>query len=59
MMMRCLTFFSFSFFCSMGLAGVRDNDNIKFFETKKPLAVAYFDIDYIRNAKGSNYWRNR
>lgn len=25
----------------------------------KDLLVAYFDVDYERNAKGTNYWRNR
>uniref|UniRef100_A0A3Q3X2F3 Protein disulfide-isomerase n=1 Tax=Mola mola TaxID=94237 RepID=A0A3Q3X2F3_MOLML len=25
----------------------------------KDLLVAYYDIDYVRNPKGSNYWRNR
>ena len=43
----------------MGLAGVRTNDNKEFFDTKSPLVVVYFDVDYEHNAKGSNYWRNR
>lgn len=43
----------------MGLAGVRNADNMMFFEAKKPLVVAYYDVDYTHNAKGSNYWRNR
>ena len=21
--------------------------------------VAYYDVDYVKNAKGTNYWRNR
>lgn len=25
----------------------------------KDLLVVYYDVDYIRNPKGSNYWRNR
>lgn len=25
----------------------------------KDLLVAYYDVDYEKNAKGSNYWRNR
>lgn len=25
----------------------------------KDLLVAYYDVDYERNPKGSNYWRNR
>ena len=35
----------------MGLAGVRDRDNIQFFD-KKPLVVVYYDVDYVRNPKG-------
>lgn len=54
-----MKFFPLPLSYSMGLAGVRNNDNMKFFDNKKPLAVVYFDIDYARNAKGSNYWRNR
>ena len=37
---------------SMGLAGVRDSDNVQFFDSKKPLCVVYFDIDYEMNPKG-------
>lgn len=37
---------------SMGLAGIRNMDNMQFFDEKKPLAVVYFDIDYVRNPKG-------
>ena len=44
-------------YCSMGLAGIRDTDNDKYFNN--PLVVVYFNIDYTHNAKGSNYWRNR
>lgn len=25
----------------------------------RDLLVAYYDVDYEKNAKGSNYWRNR
>ena len=25
----------------------------------KDLLVAYYDVDYEKNPKGSNYWRNR
>lgn len=25
----------------------------------KDLLVAYYDVDYDKNPKGSNYWRNR
>lgn len=27
--------------------------------SSKDLLVAYFDLDYKLNPKGSNYWRNR
>lgn len=40
-----------------GLVGHRTQDNYNQFEA--PLLVAYYDVDYIRNAKGTNYWRNR
>ena len=43
----------------MGLAGVRNPDNMGMFEAKKPLVVAYYNVDYTHNPKGSNYWRNR
>ena len=43
----------------MGLAGVRNADNMVLFEAKKPLVVAYYSVDYTHNPKGSNYWRNR
>ncbi|KAL4227773.1 Protein disulfide-isomerase A3 [Mactra antiquata] len=41
----------------VGLCGVRSVDNIKDF--KNPLIVAYYDVDYVKNVKGTNYWRNR
>lgn len=40
-----------------GLAGVRTRDSIADF--KNPLVVAYFSVDYKKNPKGTNYWRNR
>ncbi|XP_014662378.1 PREDICTED: protein disulfide-isomerase A3-like [Priapulus caudatus] len=40
-----------------GLAGHRTRDSEKDF--KKPLVVVYYNVDYVRNQKGSNYWRNR
>lgn len=40
-----------------GLMGHRTQENYLKFKT--PLVVAYFDVDYIKNAKGTNYWRNR
>lgn len=26
---------------------------------KKPIATAYYNVDYVKNPKGTNYWRNR
>lgn len=26
---------------------------------KQPLVVAYYGVDYVKNVKGTNYWRNR
>ena len=43
---------SFSASYSMGLAGVRNSDNMNFFEEKKPLCVVYYEIDYSMNPKG-------
>ncbi|KAK2151762.1 hypothetical protein LSH36_352g00009 [Paralvinella palmiformis] len=40
-----------------GLCGHRTTSNMDQF--KKPLVVAYYDVDYMKNAKGTNYWRNR
>jgi len=40
-----------------GLCGVRTSANNDQF--KKPLIVAYYDVDYVKNVKGTNYWRNR
>jgi len=40
-----------------GLVGHRTQSNIADFNT--PLIVAYYDVDYIKNPKGTNYWRNR
>jgi len=40
-----------------GLAGIRTTSNSDQF--KKPLIVVYYDVDYVKNPKGSNYWRNR
>ncbi|XP_071109645.1 protein disulfide-isomerase A3-like [Haliotis cracherodii] len=42
---------------SKGLCGQRKQDNADQF--KKPLFVAYYDVDYVKNIKGTNYWRNR
>ena len=40
-----------------GLAGHLTPDNGQFF--KKPQAVVYYQLDYVKNPKGSNYYRNR
>ena len=40
-----------------GIAGVRTRDNAP--EFKNPLVVAYYAVDYVKNPKGTNYWRNR
>ncbi|XP_001599732.2 protein disulfide-isomerase A3 [Nasonia vitripennis] len=40
-----------------GLVGVRTRDNAG--EFKNPLIVAYYAVDYVKNPKGTNYWRNR
>ncbi len=42
---------------SYGLAGHRTSGNAGQF--KNPLVVAYYDVDYVKNIKGTNYWRNR
>ena len=49
---ECLVHFS-----SHGFAGHRTSGNQGQF--KKPLVVVYYDVDYTRNPKGTNYWRNR
>ena len=40
-----------------GLVGHRTTANQGAF--KGPLMTVYYDLDYERNPKGSNYWRNR
>ncbi|CAH1796208.1 unnamed protein product [Owenia fusiformis] len=40
-----------------GLVGHRTQGNQEQFQ--KPLIVAYYEVDYKRNTKGTNYWRNR
>lgn len=40
-----------------GMVGVRTRDNAR--EFKNPLIVAYYNVDYVKNPKGTNYWRNR
>jgi len=40
-----------------GIAGHRRTDNKNDFNN--PLIVAYYGVDYVKNVKGTNYWRNR
>lgn len=40
-----------------GLVGHRTQDTAQDF--RPPLVVAYYNVDYVKNVKGTNYWRNR
>ncbi|XP_018008830.1 protein disulfide-isomerase A3 [Hyalella azteca] len=40
-----------------GLVGLRTTDTSGDFIA--PLVIAYFNVDYVKNPKGANYWRNR
>ncbi|XP_016958603.1 protein disulfide-isomerase A3 [Drosophila biarmipes] len=40
-----------------GLVGHRTQDTVKDFQN--PLITAYYSVDYQKNPKGTNYWRNR
>jgi len=40
-----------------GLVGYRTQDSARDFQN--PLVVAYYAVDYVKNQKGTNYWRNR
>lgn len=42
---------------SFGLCAHRTTSNADKF--KKPTFVAFYDVDYTKNPKGTNYWRNR
>ncbi|KAJ8983524.1 hypothetical protein NQ317_012015 [Molorchus minor] len=42
---------------SHGLVGHRKPDNRQ--EFQNPLFIAFYDVDYVKNPKGTNYWRNR
>lgn len=52
--LQLLTFVSDSF----GICPHMTEDNKDLIQGKD-LLVAYYDVDYEKNAKGSNYWRNR
>lgn len=41
-----------------GFCGHRTSGNSADFDAK-PLVVVYYDVDYVKNPKGTNYWRNR
>lgn len=46
-------------FCfSFGICPHMTEDNKDLIQGKD-LLTAYYDVDYEKNAKGSNYWRNR
>jgi protein disulfide isomerase family A protein 3 len=40
-----------------GLCGHRTSDNADSFE--RPVIVVYYNVDYVKDPKGTNYWRNR
>jgi len=40
-----------------GLVGHRTRDTAQDF--KPPFVITYYNVDYVKNAKGTNYWRNR
>ncbi|ESN91789.1 hypothetical protein HELRODRAFT_70378 [Helobdella robusta] len=40
-----------------GMVGHRTTGNVAQFE--RPLITVYYDVDYVKNPKGTNYWRNR
>lgn len=42
---------------SHGLVGYRKKDNMEAF--KPPYVGVYYNVDYVKNLKGTNYWRNR
>ncbi|KAK6731806.1 hypothetical protein RB195_007954 [Necator americanus] len=43
---------------TVGLAGIRTQGNLFQFE-QRPIVVVYYNVDYLKDPKGSNYWRNR
>lgn len=50
--------FLYAFFPpSFGLCAQRDANNAGKF--KKPTFIAFYEVDYVKNPKGTNYWRNR
>lgn len=43
---------------TVGMAGIRTQGNLFQFE-QRPLVIVYYNVDYLKDPKGSNYWRNR
>ncbi|XP_064620001.1 protein disulfide-isomerase A3-like [Lineus longissimus] len=43
---------------AFGVVGLKTAGNEGYFKSR-PLCTVYYDVDYLHNAKGSNYWRNR
>jgi len=41
----------------LGLCGVRTRDTAPMFG--RPLVTVYYNVDYVKDPKGTNYWRNR
>lgn len=54
----CELILTFSFQRSFGICPHMTQDNQDQLRGKD-LLVAYYEVDYHRNPKGSNYWRNR
>uniref|UniRef100_A0A8C7IYC7 Protein disulfide-isomerase n=1 Tax=Oncorhynchus kisutch TaxID=8019 RepID=A0A8C7IYC7_ONCKI len=58
-LLECLTLLVFLFpFVSFGMCPHLTNENRDKLKGQD-LLTAYYDLDYLRNPKGSNYWRNR
>ena len=57
--MCAFDFFPFTQFTisRQGLCGIRTQDTASQFQ--KPLVVVYYNVDYVKDPKGTNYWRNR
>uniref|UniRef100_A0A0N4ZU86 Protein disulfide-isomerase n=1 Tax=Parastrongyloides trichosuri TaxID=131310 RepID=A0A0N4ZU86_PARTI len=49
---------NFLIYESTGLAGIRTQGNLFQF-TRRPLFIVYYNVDYVKDPKGSQYWRNR
>jgi len=53
----CRTLTSIKFSSSHGLVGHRTPSNLA--DYSKPTVVVYYNVDYVRDTKGTNYVRNR